>query len=333
VDGVRDAGGDEVVSGTLVSDEGERFEIREGVPRMVPAEDSSANVDDGATKTSFGAKWAAYKEEEKEPLAEWQYGWYEERYGFDGEAALGRFLSDKGRILDAGTGLGLHAARYARLSDAAVVGMDLTDSVTLASHRHGSVPNLEYVQGDILSPPFLTESFDFVVSDQVIHHTPDCSRAFRTLAGLVAPGGQIAVYVYKRKALLRELTDDAVRDITTRMSVDECLEFSEQITELGRQLSHLDATITLERGIPLLGIEPGEHDVQRLIYWTMLKCFWHEELGEHHSVMVNFDWYHPPFASRHTREEVLGWCSEAGLEVAHLDVMESGISVRADKPA
>jgi hypothetical protein len=29
---------------------------------------------------------------------------------------------------------------------------------------------------------------------------------------------------------------------------------------------------------------------------------------------------------------VLGWCREAGLEVAHPDVIESGISVRASRP-
>ena len=92
------------------------------------------------------------------------------------------------------------------------------------------------------------------------------------------------------------------------MSVDDCMEFSRGVTELGRKLSELDATITLERGIPLLGIEPGEHDVQRLLYWHFFKAFWNEELGEEWSDLVNFDWYHPPYASRHTEEEVLGWC-------------------------
>jgi hypothetical protein len=73
--------------------------------------------------------------------------------------------------------------------------------------------------------------------------------------------------------------------------------------------------------------------VQRLIYWTMLKCFWHEELGWHQSVMVNYDWYSPVFRSRHTEDEVLGWCEVAGLEVEHLNVIESGISVRAGRPS
>lgn len=107
------------------------------------------------------------------------------------------------------------------------------------------------------------------------------------------------------------------------------MEFSEQVTELGRELSRLNAKITLRRGIPLIGLEAGEHDVQRLIYWTFLKCFWNEELGEGISNLVNFDWYHPRYASRHTEQEVLGWCREESLDLVHLDVIESGISIRA----
>jgi SAM-dependent methyltransferase len=324
-----DADAPDVLSGLLVASDGVRFPIREGVPRMVPERDSSVTTDEGATQRSFGAKWAQYRDEEKDQLAEFQFRWFDERFGFAGEDALREFLAGKRRILDAGTGPGLCAARCARLSDARVVGMDLSDSVTAARRRHAAQTNLDFVQGDILNPPFAPGTFDFVVADQVLHHTPDCVRAFQAMAELVAPGGQIAVYVYRKKALLRELADEHIIDITSRLSVDQCLELSEQITELGRELSRLGAKVKLERGVPQLGIEPGEHDVQRLIYWTMLKCFWNEELGWHQSVMINYDWYSPVYRSRHTEEEVLGWCSDAGLEVVNLDVIESGISVRA----
>jgi SAM-dependent methyltransferase/uncharacterized protein YbaR (Trm112 family) len=318
-----------LLSGSLIAADGSRFPIRAGVPRMVPSGRSSVTTDGGATQRSFGAKWAEYRESEISQLAAYQYRWFEQRFGFADEADLRDFLADKHRILDAGTGPGLCAARCARLSNAHVVGMDLSDSVTAARRRHAELENLDYIQGDILNPPFPPETFDFVVADQVLHHTPDCAGAFRSMAGLVRPGGQLAVYVYRKKAIIRELVDDHVRAITSSLSVEECLELGEQITELGRELSHLEATVKLERGVPLLGIEPGIHDVQRLIYWTMLKCFWNEDLGWHQSVMVNYDWYSPIYASRHTEEEILSWCREAKLEVVHLDVIESGISVLA----
>jgi 2-polyprenyl-3-methyl-5-hydroxy-6-metoxy-1,4-benzoquinol methylase len=323
----------EVLCGALVSVDGSRFEIRDGVPRMVPREDSSVTIDEGATQRSFGAKWAQYDDRQKDELSRFQYRWFDERFGFADESAFAEFLASKRMVLDAGTGPGLCAARCARISDARVVGMDLSDSVTEARRRHLDQANLDYVQGDILNPPFPAGSFDFVVADQVLHHTPDCIQAFRRMAELVAPGGEIAAYVYRKKAMLRELADEHIIDMTSRLSLDECLELSEQITELGRELSRLGAKIKLERGVSLLGIEPGEHDVQRLIYWTMLKCFWNEELGWHQSVMVNYDWYSPVYRSRHTEEEVLGWCAEAGLEVVNLNVIESGISVRAARPS
>jgi len=322
----------EITAGALLSNDGTLYEIREGVARMVPDANSSVTADEGATQRSFGAKWEQYEEPDKDRLAEFQYRWFDERFGFGDETGLRSFLAGKRRILDAGTGPGLCAARCARLSEARVAGMDLSDSVSAAHRRYATQQNLDYVQGDILNPPFAPATFDFVIADQVLHHTPDCVRAFATMAELVAAGGQLAVYVYRKKPIIRELVDDHVIDLTSRLSFDECLELSEQLTELGRELSHIRATVKLERGVPLLGIEPGEHDVQRLIYWTMLKCFWNEDLGWHQSVLVNYDWYSPVFRSRHTEQEVLGWCRDAGLEVEHLDVIESGISVLASRP-
>jgi len=321
----------QIQSGTLVSDTDERFPIHAGVPRMVPklAPGDTPADDKDADRLSFEAKWAQYGPADKERLSEFQYRWFDQRFGFGSEDGFTAFLAGKHRILDAGTGPGLCAARCARLSDARVVGMDLGDSVTVAQSAYAHRANLDYVQGDILDPPFRDATFDFVVADQVLHHTPDPRRAFLNVTRLVEPGGECAVYLYRRKGMLRELADEHIVGTTARLSTQECLELSEQLTELGRELSRLGAKITLERGVPLLGIEPGEHDVQRLIYWNMLKCFWNEDLGWHQSVMINYDWYTPRYASRHSEQEVLSWCEEAGVSVEHLDVLESGISVRA----
>ncbi len=213
-----------LLSGSLIAADGSRFPIDAGVPRMVPKDHSSVTIDGSATQRSFGAKWAEYSEHEKSQLAEYQYHWFDQRFGFAGEADLGDFLAGRSRILDAGTGPGLCAARCAQLSDAQVVGMDLSDSVTAAHSRYAELENLDYVQGDILNPPFAPGTFDFVIADQVLHHTPDCAGAFRSMAGLMRPGGQLAVYLYRKKAIIRELVDDHVRAITSSMSVEECLE-------------------------------------------------------------------------------------------------------------
>ncbi len=321
-------GDGEIEAGELTCPDGHRFAIRDGVPRLVPAEAGPIGDQDG-TFESFSAKWSRVDDEEIRQRVEAQYRWYVQRFGFETEEGLRRFLAGRQTVLEAGTGLGGDAARFARLSDATVVALDLSESIVTAHRAFGEVENLHYVQADLLRPPLPAEHFDFVSADQVVHHTPDAAAAVRSLAGLVKPGGSLAFYVYKRKAPMREFADDYVRERTTKMSVEECMEFSASMSELGRKLSDVGATITLERDIPLLGIAAGEHDVQRLIYWHFLKCFWNDDFSPNLNDLVNFDWYHPPYASRHTEDEVRGWCNDLGLEIDHLDVGDAGISVLA----
>ena len=62
-----------------------------------------------------------------------QYRWYVERFGFGDEAGLRDFLSGKRTVLEAGTGLGGDAARFARLSNA-----DGRRARPQREHRHGA---------------------------------------------------------------------------------------------------------------------------------------------------------------------------------------------------
>lgn len=325
----REHDGDELIEGELECAAGHRFPVRAGVPRLHGDSTGKVEPEPLGTVDTFTEKWSRVSPEELEQRFAQQYEWYVQRFGWGDEPGLAEFLSDRHTILEAGTGLGGDAARFARLSDAEVVGLDFSDSVTMAHRQFATLPNLHYVQADLRRPPFRPRQVDFISADQVIHHTPDAEGAFHSLAGLLGAGGTLAVYVYKHKAPLRELIDDWTRERTTQMSVDECMEFSASMSELGRELTRVGATITLERPIPLLGIEAGEHDVQRFLYWHFLKCFWSDGFSDNLNDLVNFDWYHPAAASRHSPDEVRRWCTDASLEVERLDVGDAGISVVA----
>jgi SAM-dependent methyltransferase len=324
----RDAG--ELITGELECAAGHRFPVTAGVPRLHGDAHGAVEPEPLGTVDTFTEKWSRVSPEELEQRFAQQYEWYVQRFGWGDESALSEFLQDRGTILEAGTGLGGDAARVARLSkDSEVIGLDFSTSVTIAHRHFASLPNLHYVQADLRRPPFHQKQLDFISADQVIHHTPDAASSFRILAGLLGDGASFAVYLYKRKAPLRELIDDWTRERTTKMSVEECMQFSESMTELGRELTQAGATIRLERTIPLLGIEAGEYDVQRFLYWHFLKCFWSPDFSVNLNNLVNFDWYHPAAASRHTPDEVLRWCREASLAVDHVDVGDAGISVLA----
>jgi hypothetical protein len=137
--------------------------------------------------------------------------------------------------------------------------------------------------------------------------------------------------VYRRKSPVREFTDDYVREQLAPLTDEQAWAAMRSLTQLGQALAGLHAKITLPEGVPVLGIPPGEHDVQRLIYWHLAKLYWNDQLSFEENVHVNCDWYRPRYAHRQTAEEVRAWCREAGLEIRWFHEQESGFTVRAEK--
>ena len=321
-------GSDEILGGRLLSASGREYMIEAGVPVLLdPATFAPGQSE---TRESFSEKWKRAPNYREDTRAHYER-WYLERYGHGDLAGLERFLADKRCILDAGTGHGRDAEMYARHSQAQVVGLDLSYGIHVAYAGLHDLPNLHLVQGDLQRLPFERESFDFIACDQVIHHTPDTRASFEALLRHLRPGGHIAVYAYKVKGPIREFCDDYIRERTTRMSPEECLQFSEAMTKLGRALADLNVELDVPEDIPLLQIPKGKIDIQRFIYWHVFKCYWNEGLDWTSNAITNFDWYHPLHAHRHTPEELRAWCAELGVEIEHLSVVESGISVLGRK--
>jgi arsenite methyltransferase len=138
-------------------------------------------------------------------------------------------------------------------------------------------------------------------------------------------------YVYRRKGPVREFTDDYIRGIVSRLDPQEAWVALQPITRLGQALAELRAEVDVPEDVPYLGIKAGRYDVQRLIYWNLAKLYWREGFSFEENHHVNFDWYHPVYAHRHTEEEIRRWCDEGGLTISHLDSQESGYTVRAVK--
>ena len=114
----------------------------------------------------------------------------------------------------------------------------------------------------------------------------------------------IGIYVYCVKPMLRELADEKIRKTTTEMSFEDCTQFSKQMSHLGRSFNQLNAEITINVDIPLLGIKAGKYPLQKFLYDHFVKCFWNDDLGMEYATMVNFDWYSPKNASHHTKDEI-----------------------------
>lgn len=296
---------------------------------------ASQHANQQQTNDVFSDKWGKYDQsDEKERLYEFQLDWYLKLYGFETEDALRAYLATCDVIFDAGCGLGYKAAWFAELAPhALVIGMDFSDAAQHAANNYAHLQNLFFVQGDIANTGFRDGSVAYASCDQVIMHTESPERTFAELARIShRPSGQVACYFYTKKALPRELLDDYFRSACSQMSRDELWAMSEQLTELGRRLSDLNVSFDAPN-IPALGIKGGTYDIQRFIYWNLLKCFWNAELGPETSVIVNLDWYSPSNARRFSEKEVHDIVSSNNLSEAFFHAEEACYSGRFEHRA
>lgn len=78
-----------------------------------------------------------------------------------------------------------------------VVAVDLSkEALRLAELR---APEATFVHASNLELPFPDESFDAVISDGVIHHTPDPHKSLKENARILKPKGKLYLGVYRRK--------------------------------------------------------------------------------------------------------------------------------------
>jgi len=286
------------------------------------------------TLTSFRDKW-----EQNQLLAFSEtlrvgsdiFNWILNRNGFFSPAAFTEWLSSKKRILDAGCGNGRVTVLLRQYSNKSteIFGIDLT-AAEVARRNLAEMDNLEIRQKDLLGDLSDIGKFDLIYCQEVLHHTADPKASFLNLCNCLIDGGEIAIYVYKQKAPLREHADDYVREQVSRLSYDDALASMKQLTELGKVLSDLKVNVTVPE-VSVLGIEAGEYDIQRFIYHFFLKCFWNPSLGFQENAAINYDWYHPQLCTRHTLSEVESWFDDAGLKIIHRCVDHYGITIRGVK--
>ncbi|MZP29506.1 methyltransferase domain-containing protein [Heliobacterium undosum] len=343
---------DKVEQGLLEAPDGYCYPVVGGVPRFLSGfykedeitKDVIASQDGRltsihdeevkATRGTFSDKWTRFKNygfEEKH--REFLLGWYVKKLGLDSVDQLKDFYVSQERILEVGPGSGFNTRFMAEQTGGTVMAADLSEAAITTYENTRDLDNVFVVQADLMELPFPDEYFTFIIADGVLHHTPSTKRGVERLYGKLAPGGSFFFYVYKKMGPVREFCDAYIREQFVKLTTEECYKACEPLTDLGRELSRLNAKITLDKPIDILGIPAGTHDVQRLFYYSIAKCFWNEAFDYETNNMVNYDWYHPHFAWKHTEQEIAGWLEELGCkEYKFNDANPNGISVLLKKP-
>lgn len=287
------------------------------------------------TQDTFSFKWAKAETYESQQVRDEWRRWLLEKY-FDGDlTGPGSFLGDSRlRILDAGCGAGISALLLFgdELAKHDYIGVDISSSVVQAERnfKEQGIPGT-FLQANLQDLPLDLGNFDLIFSEGVLHHTDSVQDSLTHLAYRLNSGGRIAFYVYAKKAPIREFTDDMVRDSIADMTDKEAWEALMPLTSLGKALGELGITVEIPEDIPLLGIERGNYDLQRLFFYKICKAYFRSDYSLEEMNHINFDWFRPKNCHRHTPEEVAEAVTEAGLILQRMMVEESGITVIAQR--
>ena len=244
--------------------------------------------------------------------------WILTRNGWNTLNGLKFFLNNKKTILDAGCGNGRVTALLSMNAplDSKITGIDLTAADVAAENLHG-IKNTSFYTKDLMVDNSDLGKFDFIYCQEVLHHTNNPFQSFSNLVKYnLSKKGTIAIYVYKKKAAVREFTDDFIRDKIANMPYEEVMKHCDQITKFSKNISEHKQEFYCPE-IELLGIPAGNYTPQRFIYHFFMKCFWSEELNFEQNSAINYDWYHPQNCTRHNMNEINEWYDRNNLEVTH----------------
>jgi SAM-dependent methyltransferase len=265
-------------------------------------------VDSGNYADSFGFQWQRYHRTQldTEQCRESESD-FRQRTGFTPDDLKGKL------VLDVGCGMGRFAEVATRWG-ARVVGIDLSAAAQVAA-RNLADRDFVAFQADVFALPFALESFDYIYSIGVLHHTPDCEKAVKALPPLLKPGGYLAVWLYSGYNKWYRFSD-MYRRVTHRMPPRLLHGILSVVVPV---LNGVDRGLRIVPvvGKPLAGAVHHVFPVNR-----HPKSEWR--------VLDTFDWYSPRYQSKHTYEQVFRWFESSGMEDLH--VVEVPIAVRGRKP-
>ena len=235
---------EEVKEGLLISPEGFMFPVIDGIPRMLVeavydyADFLESNMKDyqqarekleekhallleqcrkknERTKKSFAFEWKFLDPEKNDSL------WHQDISSLERviEHETGKNISyfkDK-KVIDIGSAHGLMSRALGK-TGAEVVGVELSRAVEVAYQKNKST-RLHFLQGDLQFLPFSEETFDYLYSSGVIHHTNNTELSLSLISRVLKNTGEICLWLYHPQKSVGHALISSARKILCRLPV------------------------------------------------------------------------------------------------------------------
>ncbi len=247
--------------------------VREQIPNMILQNKVENEV------WSFSQEWEAHSKLEMDTTWGMTLQSRFEQFQYETQSLYENL--DGKVMLDAGCGNGLLTEHFSNRG-LLMIGIDFSTSVFDAEKRRTS-ENCCFIQGNLMSPPFRDETFEIVVSNGVLHHTPNTEITFRRVAKTVKKNGKFYLWLYSRKGTIywkfKRRVFDYLRIVICRM--------------------------------PPLGKKLSVQFIAFLLYYSYLICG--KKLDKNTLEIDIYDSVTPRWRYYHTPEEISRWFYEAGF--------------------
>ena len=164
------------------------------------------------------------------------------------------------RILDVGSGPGFLAAEVAEATGptGSVCGIDVSEPmIDLARHHCAQLPWITFSLADATDLPFPDNSFDAVISTQVLEYLPDVDAALAEVHRVLRPAGRVVVVDTDWDSIVWHSGNRSLMDRVLAVWEEHAADPFLPRT-LSKRLSSAGFDIRLQEVVPLLNPEFGE---------------------------------------------------------------------------
>lgn len=165
------------------------YRVSEGIPILL--NEHEIDTVNKTTAERFGQEWEDFDFIDSERYAKQFLDWI--------APVFPEFFRGK-IVLDAGCGKGRHCVASYEFQAKEVIGVDLANgSVRSAFRNTRHLSNVHILQANLYHLPFRQQTFDYVYSVGVLHHTPDPRKAFTSITKMLKSGGSVSAWVYGKE--------------------------------------------------------------------------------------------------------------------------------------